>query len=602
MEKTAQQTDPRKILKISAKQENAIKVSQLAEKIKGQWEELAKRQENSGVKTRANRKITSITMTRDKQGKIAVQVNLRSGRSITDNGQEKALDTFKQNSHRSVARAKIEELLKKIRENGFAAVEGEIPAELREAVLKAMEKANISTSYRGAKAEAAAAKQASINAARAADNAMKGVVSGFAAGASMDRTAKRVGSELFAAAGKGEHAYSIHITPAIEKALGKGVSFVLPPVRKDYPEEILPQIRESVGKTMDIAARVTENIPDVSELKGNRIGSSGVTMTTADGTRTKASPNDLDVKHNVQLAYREAFERMTQGKGTRNDEILLTEYLQPVLKHNGIISKPISECDEAERKKVENFIKTCSDLKEKGAVQYFSPERQQIHKQAKAHAEELKHETAELDQKNREISANIAEKETLISKVLKGEADFSNCNHQQVSDDMRAHKKGGYTPTEEEKFMLQVLHLERVNNGLNNDAPLSQETIKKGKLLYIDYTALKTEHPNLAMHDYLTSNIRSFEQKEETKHLSTENEASRVSGKLQIMSEKAAKQQKTAQQQPKETAPAQRSAPSRPKASAPLQKTPAPQQKSVAPKINPALQMEILKRRKNLGR
>ncbi|MBR1778090.1 MAG: hypothetical protein IJ752_05855 [Alphaproteobacteria bacterium] len=175
MEQTAQQKEAQKTLKISAKQAKEIKISrQIADKIKRQWEELAKRQRSAGAKVRSSRRITSITFTKDHHGKVAVQVNMRNGHSIMDNGQEKALETFKAQSRRSYARAKVAELLKKIREYGFAAVEGEIPPELREAVLKGMAKANISTSYKGAKAEAAAAKQFSNNAAKAADSAFKG--------------------------------------------------------------------------------------------------------------------------------------------------------------------------------------------------------------------------------------------------------------------------------------------------------------------------------------------------------------------------------------------------------------------------------------------
>lgn len=156
MENAAQEKDMQKTIKISEKQQNEIKVSrQIASKLKMQWEELAKRQRATGHSVRSGRRITSISFTRDHHGKIAVQVNLRNGHSIKDNQTEKALETFKDGSRQAYARAKIKELLDKIREHGFAAVEGEIPAELKAEVLRSMAKANISTSYQGKKANAA---------------------------------------------------------------------------------------------------------------------------------------------------------------------------------------------------------------------------------------------------------------------------------------------------------------------------------------------------------------------------------------------------------------------------------------------------------------
>ena len=177
MEQTAPQKEMQKTLKISAKQANEIKVSkQIAETLKRQWEDLAKRQQNSGIKMRADRRITSVTFKKDENGKIAVQENMYGGQTIKDNGQEKALDRFKEQTRLSYVHARVAEFLRKIREYGYAAVEGEIPPELKEAVLKGMEKANISTSYKGRAAEAAEARQTLQNAAKAADNAAKTIM------------------------------------------------------------------------------------------------------------------------------------------------------------------------------------------------------------------------------------------------------------------------------------------------------------------------------------------------------------------------------------------------------------------------------------------
>lgn len=184
MDKTALNEQAQKKNKISAKRAEEIKVSgQIAAVLKREWEELAKKQEQRGVKISASRKISSVTLTKNRRGKTSVQVNMQNGARMLDNAREKHVVKFKEKAQKVYFRAKIEELLKKIKEYGYAAVEGEIPAELKEAVLKGMEKANISTSYKGAKAEAEAARQASQRAAEAADKALKTAAAAAAFGA-----------------------------------------------------------------------------------------------------------------------------------------------------------------------------------------------------------------------------------------------------------------------------------------------------------------------------------------------------------------------------------------------------------------------------------
>lgn len=174
MDKTALNEQAQKKRKISAKEAQEIRVSkQIASVLKHEWEELAKKQEQRGVKISAGRKISSITLTKNRRGKISVQVNMQNGARVLNNAREKNIVKFKEKAQKVYFRAKVEELLKKIKEYGYAAVEGEIPAELKEAVLKSMEKANISTSYKGEKAEAEAAREASQRAAEFADNALK---------------------------------------------------------------------------------------------------------------------------------------------------------------------------------------------------------------------------------------------------------------------------------------------------------------------------------------------------------------------------------------------------------------------------------------------
>ncbi len=173
MDKTELNESTQKNIKISAKQAEEIKISRhIAGVLKREWEELAKKQEQRGVKIHAGRKISSITLTKNRHGKVSVQINMQNGARLLDNAREKNVISFKEKAQKVYSRAKVEELLKKIKEYGYAAVEGEIPAELKEAVLKAMDNANISTSYKGEKAEAEAAREASQRAADFANDIM----------------------------------------------------------------------------------------------------------------------------------------------------------------------------------------------------------------------------------------------------------------------------------------------------------------------------------------------------------------------------------------------------------------------------------------------
>ena len=85
-------------------QTNEIKLSrEFAERIKKRWEELAERQKSSGHPLHSGRKITEVSFVKDHHGKTAVQIGLRNGRSIRDNGQEKVLINSKNKTARLIS-------------------------------------------------------------------------------------------------------------------------------------------------------------------------------------------------------------------------------------------------------------------------------------------------------------------------------------------------------------------------------------------------------------------------------------------------------------------------------------------------------------------
>ena len=176
MDKTASNEQLQKKEKHFAKKTEEIKVSrQIALALKREWEELARKQKESGHKISSGHRVSTVSLVRNRHGKITVKVGMENGKKVYDNARKNAVDSFRKTAEKVYARSKVNELLKKIKEYGYAAVESEIPADLKEAVLKGMEKANISTSFKGEKAEAEAARENSQRAAEFANNAINAV-------------------------------------------------------------------------------------------------------------------------------------------------------------------------------------------------------------------------------------------------------------------------------------------------------------------------------------------------------------------------------------------------------------------------------------------
>ena len=487
-----------------AQQIKEIKISQqIADKIKRQWEELAKRQQNSGVKLRANRKITSVTFARDHQGKIAVQVNLYNGRSVTDNGQEKTIDTFKLQSRRAYARIRVAEFLKRIRENGYAAVEGDIPAELKEAVLKGMAQANISTSYKGTKAEAAAAKQASQNAAQAADNAIKGAAAPLAAGLG-----------LAAAAGPNYQPYSIKVTPAVKEALAKGVTFKLPPARKDIPDSLRSLIETTVGKTLDTAAQTTRDMP-VQTISVNRIGSESATATLADGRVVKGSAHELHSKDIAQQAYLRLLDT-PRDKYTENDKKLEQIFLE-TLKHKHIIPQDATRIPDGKINEVKDYIsKHTGELRSRKAAKFFPEELRQQYIDAKRKEKEYSEskqignakkgaslETPSNSQPAKTERQKLKEKlknmPSLLSEIADGQKKSSDYSFDEVIQDARTHKR-----SKEDAMRGQILNLFlKQDPSLTRDSKIPEEMMQRTNQLVREFSEQTAKNPKLNFQVFL---------------------------------------------------------------------------------------------------
>lgn len=520
MDKTASNEQKQKKNKISAKRAEEIKVSgQIAAILKREWEELRKKQDQRGIKISASRKISSITLIKNRRGKISVQVNMQNGARMLDNAKEKNVVKFKEKAQKVYSRAKIEELLKKIKEYGYAAVEGEIPAELKEAVLKSMEKANISTSYKGAKAEAEAARQASQRAAEAADKMFNNVVSGMAGAAGFaaaNMVIKAEGGYLHDASGN-----RIKATPRLEKLLAQGVNIFLPSIPNNIPENVKSMAEEQSGTVLDIAARSAEDIKDLSSIGQDSIGSMSATAITKDGRKIKAEASALATKNTVQKELLNAIELLQNGEDDRASKLLNTQL--SVLKHNNIIPKeatefPLDKLDAAR----EFFMNNASQLKERGAVQYFSEEGKEEYSQNKAAEKEEKKrlQNEGVYEKSKEICKETAKLPTLISEGISGKKDLSDYTFSAVINDLRVHRKGGYQTSEEEKNLSYLLKIEREKTPLEKTDKIPAAISKKCIDTLHVFNEEKRKNPQLDFKRFLEEKgIKPPESKAE-KHIS----------------------------------------------------------------------------------
>lgn len=520
MDKTELNESTQKKNKISAKRAEEIKVSgQIAAVLKREWEELAKKQEQRGIKISASRKISSVTLTKNRRGKISVQVNMQNGARMLDNAREKHVVKFKEKAQKVYFRAKIEELLKKIKEYGYAAVEGEIPAELKEAVLRAMEKANISTSYRGDKVEAETARQASQRAAEAADKMFNNTISGMAGAAGFaaaNMVIKAEGGYLHDASGN-----KIKATPRLEKLLNEGVNIFLPSIPNNIPKNIKPLVEEQSGTVLDIAAKAAKDIKDLSSIGQNYIGSMSATAITKDGRKIKGEASALATKNIVQKELLNAIKLLRNGEDDRARKLLNTQL--SILQHNNIIPKevtefPLDKLDAAQ----EFFMNNASQLKERGVAQYFSEEGKKEYYQNKATEKEEKKrlQNEGIYEKNKEICKEAAKLPTLISEGISGKKDLSNYTFSDVVNDLRVHRKGGYQASEEEKNLSYLLSIERGKASLDKTDKIPADISKKCIDTLHVFSEEKRKNPQLDFERFLEKKgIKPPESKAE-KHIS----------------------------------------------------------------------------------
>ncbi len=501
-------------------QENEIKVSaKFAERIKKRWDELAERQKKSGkFAARSDRRITEVSFIRDHHGKIAVQIGLRNGRSIRDNGREKTIEKFKEQNNPAYVRARVSEFIRKIRIYGYASVESEIPAELKEAVLKGMEKANISTSYKGAKAEATE---------KTAQYLLKSL--------DTPRTDGNVFA-LTAPVDTGSLPYTVKATPDMEKAMARGVSFILPPLHKDIRPEIVPLVEKTTAATLDTAAKTTENMA-VSKIIYNRIASESVTAVTKDGRRIKGAANELASKDIAQQAYLRLLDT-PRNKYTENDK-RLESFMLATLKHKGVVAKDAMEIPADRINAAKEYIsQNVAELPSRKASAFFPEELRQRYLAAKDKEKEIRAKQEPVNQEEkRKIKDALAATPTLLSEIIGGKKKSSDYSFNDVMQDLRNHPK-----SDDRMMMSRLLHLSVQNDpSLTKESKIPQECMQKNINLFKKYKIKSAKEPQLDFQKFLEREGLVSQRKNQEKqriagsikkNMSASAEAGRVSGKL----------------------------------------------------------------------
>ena len=148
MENIEQMTETENASK-KKKEEEIVTSKQFAKKIKKQWDTL--NQKGSGKSSASNKEIRGVDISEKQDGKAEVRLETQNGSIVLDGTKEENIT--EQDTLSELERAKVRDFMKKIREYGYAAVEGEIPADLKDDVLREMASENISTSYQGRIAE-----------------------------------------------------------------------------------------------------------------------------------------------------------------------------------------------------------------------------------------------------------------------------------------------------------------------------------------------------------------------------------------------------------------------------------------------------------------
>lgn len=199
----------------------------------------------------------------------------------------KVFNALSENVRSQTHTARVQAYVRRIREEGFQAVKGDIPAELRAAVIAACRRADVSLTSKGERAEreemarkqfVKRVKAAAAESAKRQEEARRNRPAGPAAGASVFGMPVVLSSP--AAKGLWSMSVSIPRTAAVDEAQKRGVRFEVPPMSKDFPPDLRDMFRKETELSMALGAEAIKAIPDkVVSMKQSRYGSDSKTVT-----------------------------------------------------------------------------------------------------------------------------------------------------------------------------------------------------------------------------------------------------------------------------------------------------------------------------------
>ena len=324
----------------------------------------------------------------------------------------------------------------------------------------------------------------------------------------------------------------------MEKAMAKGVAFILPPLHNKIRTDVIPLVEKTTAETLDTAARMTEKMA-VSTIQYNRIASESVTATTTDGRKITGTVIELASKDAAQQAYLRLLDK-PHDKYTDNDK-KLESFMLATLKHKGIVPKDSAEIPADKINAAKEYISLhVAELPSKKASAFFPEDLKQQYQAAKAKEKEIRAKQdndLEMQSGKRKIKEALAATPTLLSEIVSGKKKSSDYSFNDVMQDLRNHPKSG-----DRLIMARLLHLSMQNNpNLTKETKIPQECMQKNIDLFKKYKAQTALEPQLKFQKFLEReglvSQKNNQGKQRAaaptkKNLSASAEAERVSDKL----------------------------------------------------------------------
>lgn len=291
------------------------KENKIAKAIKRQWETLKDKQD--GVETlAASERVKKVDIRKDNDGKSEVVVKTADGKELSGKNGKKVFTALSEKTERLNNDRLIDAFLERIKEEGFANVESQIPQYLREEVLAACRRENISLSAKGEKAERrereaerrereAEREERQREIAEAAERAANKAEKAPSAFADKDfaETLGRIIVGLpvvcHSPTGPGliDVAFSIPGTQAVVDFEKRGGKIKMPPVSNIFkePPELLNAVKSHIEEqtltAVDVAASM-EGVKSCESCGATRSLSNSITVVKKDGSEFRGQAQD----------------------------------------------------------------------------------------------------------------------------------------------------------------------------------------------------------------------------------------------------------------------------------------------------------------------